>query len=401
MKNMKEDVLVSIIIPIYNAERYLGECIDSLLVQTYKNIEIILVNDGSEDETEKCCKRYVNLDSRVKYFYQRNKGQNSARYLGLSNSSGELITFVDADDIVKDNLIEILVDALEENLCDMVLSGVYKWYGDKLEENNMLLCGLYSGREIALNVIDHNHFYQANVNTSLYANLFRKEIIKKVFNSLDLSIDFSEDVISVILACFCSNKVLVLKEYMYYQRMHEDSFTHKHEKSNFESQKRLFEFSRQINTKWEIGRLFEYEIDSLIKRDLLIGGYDAFGEVGYLFPFVGVKPKSRIIIYGAGAMGKEIIRFINKYKHYKICGVIDQKLYGQRIYNFSIKKLEEIDFLSIEYDYLIIANSKEEVAGTIMDRLISLGIEAYKIKKIEKQDVDSMDLEDLFFNSRT
>ena len=398
MKKMKEDVLVSIIIPIYNAERYLGECIDSLLVQTYKNIEIILVNDGSEDETEKCCKRYVNLDSRIKYFYQRNKGQNSARYLGLSNSSGELITFVDADDIVKDNLIEILVDALEENLCDMVLSGVYKWYGDKLEENNMLLCGLYSGREIALNVIDHNHFYQANVNTSLYANLFRKEIIKKVFNSLDLSIDFSEDVISVILACFCSQKVLVLKEYMYYQRMHEDSFTNKHEISNIESQKKLFYFSRLINRKWKIGDDFEREIDYLIIRDLLIGGYEIFCNEESLFPYVGVKPKTQIIIYGAGAMGKELIKYIEKYKNFSICGVIDQNLFGNKIYDYTIKKIEEIDFSSIDYDYLIIANSKEIIANEIMYRLTNIGIESKKIKTISKQVVDSQNLEKLFIS---
>ena len=94
--------LVSIIVPVYKAEKYIHRCIDSLLAQTYKNIEAVLVDDGSPDNCGAICDEYAAKDSRVKVFHQQNRGVSAARNTGLAHIKGEWITFVDSDDYIEE-----------------------------------------------------------------------------------------------------------------------------------------------------------------------------------------------------------------------------------------------------------------------------------------------------------
>ena len=92
--------LISIIVPIYNVENYLRQCLDSIMNQTYRNFECLLINDGSSDNSEDICREYVSKDSRFRYFEKENGGVSSARNLGIECSGGAYITFIDADDWV-------------------------------------------------------------------------------------------------------------------------------------------------------------------------------------------------------------------------------------------------------------------------------------------------------------
>lgn len=109
------DNLVSIIVPVYNTEKYLNKCVDSILSQTYTNLEIILVNDGSSDNSPKICDDYANKDSRVKVVHKENGGLSDARNAGLDVASGDYITFIDSDDYIESESIELLLNALKEN----------------------------------------------------------------------------------------------------------------------------------------------------------------------------------------------------------------------------------------------------------------------------------------------
>lgn len=106
--------MISIIVPVYNTEKYLARCIESLIKQTYKNIEIILVDDGSTDSSGSICKKYAANDNRIKYYYKENGGQGSARNIGIDKSNGDYIAFVDSDDYVEHNMYEILLKNLIE-----------------------------------------------------------------------------------------------------------------------------------------------------------------------------------------------------------------------------------------------------------------------------------------------
>ena len=113
---MLENELISIIIPIYNVENYLRQCLDSIMSQTHQNFECLLINDGSPDNSADICREYVEKDSRFKYFEKENGGVSSARNLGIECSRGEYITFIDSDDWVDSDYLEVLYNALiDEN----------------------------------------------------------------------------------------------------------------------------------------------------------------------------------------------------------------------------------------------------------------------------------------------
>lgn len=113
---MKRNPLVSVIVPVYNAERFLDRCLSSIADQTYQNLEIILVNDGSTDSSEAICRRHM-CAGRARLFSQKNQGQSAARNVGLDHMSGEYLTFVDADDYLSPSFVEILLNkCLEEGV---------------------------------------------------------------------------------------------------------------------------------------------------------------------------------------------------------------------------------------------------------------------------------------------
>ena len=122
--------LFSVIVPVYNSENYLMNCIDSILSQTYQNIELILVNDGSTDNSLEICKAFAGKDSRVKLFIQENRGQGSARNTGLLNSTGDFVLFVDADDSIEVDTVATHIDILYENPnLDFIQYPIYMDYG--------------------------------------------------------------------------------------------------------------------------------------------------------------------------------------------------------------------------------------------------------------------------------
>ena len=106
----------SIIVPVYNVEEYLEECLESIQKQTYTDIEVILVNDGSTDGSKEICESYCQMDSRFKLINQENKGQSAARNNGVSVSTGEYITFVDSDDVISSKYVEILNRYMTEEI---------------------------------------------------------------------------------------------------------------------------------------------------------------------------------------------------------------------------------------------------------------------------------------------
>ena len=111
-----DPVRISVIMPCYNSGRYLAECIDSVLAQTVLDFELILIDDGSSDDTMTIASRYAEMDSRVSVYYQENSGVSAARNLGLMHASGEWITFVDSDDILPEDALEWLLTGAEEGV---------------------------------------------------------------------------------------------------------------------------------------------------------------------------------------------------------------------------------------------------------------------------------------------
>ena len=130
MADYESKSLISIIVPVYNVEKYLRECLDSIMSQTYQNFECLLINDGSPDHSADICREYVEKDSRFRYFEKENGGVSSARNLGIEHSKGEYITFIDSDDWVDSDYLEVLYTTLLEEGADIAVS-TYKKFNIK------------------------------------------------------------------------------------------------------------------------------------------------------------------------------------------------------------------------------------------------------------------------------
>lgn len=125
-------VKVSIIVPVYNTAKYLSMCIESLINQTLKDIEIILINDGSTDESESIIKKYK--DKRIKYISKKNEGIGKTRNLGIEESNGEYLAFIDSDDYIEPNFCEVMYNKAIKDECDIVICDYYKDINERLEE---------------------------------------------------------------------------------------------------------------------------------------------------------------------------------------------------------------------------------------------------------------------------
>lgn len=131
------DSLISVIVPIYNVEKYLDRCVDSIINQTYKNLEIILVDDGSPDNCPQMCDDYAKKDSRIKVVHKENGGLSDARNVGMKVATGEYVSFIDSDDYVSLDFYETLLETIVDNDSDIVECGVVKFYeNEKFDKYN-------------------------------------------------------------------------------------------------------------------------------------------------------------------------------------------------------------------------------------------------------------------------
>ena len=202
--------LISVVVPVYNVEKYLHKCIDSILSQTYIYFELILIDDGSTDDSSQICDEYVNSDKRVRAFHKKNGGQSSARNLGIDVACGEYITFIDSDDFVKNNYLEIMLKLAIENNSEIVQCS-FDFGDDGLFKNSNYkpLIKVYSGSHAlttsSLKVLACCKLYKSNIFEDIRFPLLKK---------------YEDDAIYYKLI-YRANKVVItnLKLYYYLQRM--------------------------------------------------------------------------------------------------------------------------------------------------------------------------------------
>lgn len=144
-----KNTLISIIIPVYNTEKYLAKCLNSILCQTYNDWEAILVDDGSKDESGKICDDYATKDNRFKVIHKPNEGVSIARLIAFNHCSGQYITFVDSDDYVTDDILEKMYGYIQEYDVDMVVCGNYNVYGTKIVKDTKRITGFFDRNGIS------------------------------------------------------------------------------------------------------------------------------------------------------------------------------------------------------------------------------------------------------------
>lgn len=221
--------LISIIVPIYNKEDYLPQCLDSIINQSYTNFEVLLVNDGSTDSSGIICQEYAERDSRFRYIEKENGGVSSARNLGLERSEGAYITFIDSDDWVEFNYLEVLYNALRENNADVAISSYKSYYLDgkfylrvySSQEEEFLRIGKRN-RDVFLEEFPKlgklNHDFHC-----IASKLFKRELLES--QKFDESINYGEDLYFFFNLYLKMQSIIYVKEATYIYRQHGTNIT--------------------------------------------------------------------------------------------------------------------------------------------------------------------------------
>lgn len=271
--------LISVIVPIYNAEKFLSQCIDSVLNQSYKNIEIILLNDGSKDKSGSICQEYAEKDTRIIYIEKNNSGVSDTRNMGLKQATGDYIFFLDSDDYLAPQCFEILYMASGEG--QLAITG---YYLDFTNKRNIYIpqqaYGSYTNIKEFL--LDFHKYYATKFNF-VWGKLYRTEIIRKHNITFREEIQLGEDqLFNQDYYRFCYQGITAVQHNGYYYRQHSEStLSKKFNPHMFQWNEYCFSSIRDYLK--EFGCLTEINSQHLYKN--ILGNYN------YSFYLIAISPQ--------------------------------------------------------------------------------------------------------------
>lgn len=239
--------LLSVIVPVYNSERFLDLCLTSILNQSYVNFEVILVNDGSTDDSENICLKFCNLDSRFKYFKKENAGASSARNFGLDHCQGDYISFIDSDDYIELDMFDKMINAMMKFDCDIVICGRYKDYDKKIKKVN---CSNHI-KQYSVNKSICNMMANMKMDFSPCDKLYRRNLWKDIYFPIGVT---GEDMLVLPKVFEKAKKIIHIGLPLYHYRYNSNSVTtSSFNEHTFDSKKAIEYFSSIYHN----GSLFE------------------------------------------------------------------------------------------------------------------------------------------------
>lgn len=207
---------ISVIVPIYNVEEYLKDCLDSIVSQSYTNLEILLVDDGATDKSGAICDEYQRRDSRFRAIHQVNSGLSGARNRGLLEATGEYIGFVDSDDYIERDFFDILISQMKKTNTDIVVCG-YQTFGRTEEENTIIEPGVYDTHELIAELLQ---------NDSMPCYVWNKLYKRAVFQGISFPTGRRyEDVWVMHLIFMNAKRISVINDTIYHYRLRRGSIT--------------------------------------------------------------------------------------------------------------------------------------------------------------------------------
>lgn len=228
---------ISVIIPVYNIERFLPRCLDSIVNQTYKRLEIILVNDGSTDASGNICDSYAQQDKRIKVIHQANAGVSAARNAGLGVATGDYISFVDPDDWLENNMYEILEKATRNGDIEVIRFNAYR-KGEVI--NQLPFQGEYSGKvleeKILLPLIGAEKFGGMFILGVLWLHLYKREIIEENHIRFNNRLRRCEDRLFTLSTIIHAKNILFLNDVLYHYEVYENSLSNKYDPERWEQE---------------------------------------------------------------------------------------------------------------------------------------------------------------------
>lgn len=363
-------------VPVYNAEKYLRQCIESILNQSMQDIELILVDDGSSDRSIYICREYQKKDKRVKIINATHKGPYNARRVGVLNAVGEYITFVDSDDFISEQSYILAADDMNTSV-DIISFDIYRYFDDEdiKYDHDDIPEKIYYRQEICEEIFpimiwdDKSNRY--GVDPALCNKIFKSEILKQVFSeNHEIDFHYGEDIAVVYPVILkASNYCVHHKAYYYHRQRSRNTVPSYFLDNKFPlNLNKLYCFLSEQMSGYPI---FQRQIDMFyaysaqfvkLKYGISISPSDI------LFPFDKVNKNDDVVIYGAGNVGKLFIRQTGLLDYCNIILWVDQ----------NYKELSGVsnpeDISKIHYDKIVIAISDENIRNKVKEFLIGNGI---------------------------
>lgn len=394
-------ILLSVIVPVYNVKDYIERCLDSICQQTYTNMEIILVDDGSTDGSEKTCDDYAKTDARIKVIHKENGGQISARKAGVKMASGDYIISVDSDDWIEKDRFNNLVKKGLAQAPDMVyLAGMYKDYGDKTVyiSGDEAVNGVYYKSDIRTKLmtfpVGEGLYLERRMEFSHWTWCVRNDIYKRNLFKIDERIRRIEDFISIFSCILDSNKIVCINEpsYHYIQRFgsinkQKANWNEDHANIYYAQMKEILSRHAEIMTQEIMNVAIQYMYHNIFLTNYK-KLYDYYTE--YLFPYMPVKKGSKIIVYGAGNIGVEMVNAIDSTSEYEIVAWVDK---NPKDNPRSLHKVEPLSVIEErEFEYIVVAILVSHTSVAVKTELIQRGVPE---EKIVLMSTEGMCIEDL------
>lgn len=381
------ETLLSVVVPVYNVDQYLEQCLVSILGQTYNSLEVILVNDGSTDRSGEICKAYEKRDKRVQVLNQQNQGAAVARKRAVEKATGKYIVFIDGDDYIEKDYFEKLLCAAEGN--DLVTGG---YFIDQDRDNKVLdkiEQGIYSSPNQMEYIIDNMIIYacgsERGLTPYIFNKLYRTDYAKRVVLTINSKVIIGEDsefLYKYVLEC---NSVYITDICGYHYRTREQSTVHQKHKNYLINLNELFfslekTFSEHYRKETLLLQLQLWISMSIRNAPIVMG----FSELAYIptsvrniFPFYEEMQGNEIVLYGAGRVGRDYFLQLKNRKDIQLVGWADKNAENYQEKGYPIMFLSEIE--KIKYDYVIIAVKQLVMMEEIERELIEAGIPKNKI----------------------
>lgn len=377
-----EKQIVSIIVPVHNAQEYIKDCINSIISQTYRELEIILVDDGSVDNSLQICNEMAQMDNRIVVLSQLNKGVVNARKSGVKIATGKYIMFVDSDDYINSEYVEAMMKIPKE--FELVTSGIL------IDNKKIFDCINAGGYAVdkASPVIKNMIYAQDNISrgilSCIYAKRFETDMTKKIFKTLDEDLYYGEDgefVYKYIINC---KKIHITNNCNYNYRINSLSVTHKKHEDFLININKLYislkkEFEKSIYNEELIPQLEKWIFEHIRMAPEKIGFNCENLPIKFILKCHKEIFNKKIVIYGAGKVGKDYIRQIKKEQLCREFVWVDKNYAKKEAYMgeyvCSPKLISTYDF-----DYILIAINNDIIVNQIKIELQrDFGIDSEKI----------------------
>lgn len=381
-----ENILLSVIVPIYNVEAYVEKCIESIIVQTYRNLQIILVDDGSSDNSGAICDYYSKYDSRITTIHKKNEGLVEARKTGASLAQGEYIINVDGDDWIERERFQILTNAIRKYDADIIhLDG---YYSDSSSGSTLIshkeLNGYFTQMDF-LECLLHGYIKKNCFHIPLAHNMWclavKASLYREIQFDVPKQVTHMEDAIFWWLSLLRIKNILLIKNPTYHYLQRDDSMTSMMGYRDINGILISYEMLKKRGSY--MGKHFQLGLLYFFTRGLLVTDYSIFmrRNYEYLFPFSQVKKGSRIAIYGSGKFGCRLVREVLKTFEFSLMMWVDRKANIKLDFPVKVKSKEEL--LKCEVDYVVVAIIDYDIACVVKNDLIRMGIENEKIALID------------------